>query len=165
MFDDLLNNISEFCVAHVHGHNYMGAFVDYMRHYDFVEMPVVNPGALSLGEYGSIKLVHNVEGEHSHWYVAETSKKYIPSFEYHDATSEDKYEMYHDDEDPEHEESHHFHHHDDDEHDDIDDDENELNLGKDVIKNSKEKPKERHFTKGVNPNVMSSLLNKSISQN
>ena len=63
----------------------MGAFTDQMRHFDYVELPIVNPGALSLGEYGTMKLVLHKEGENQHWYVAETSKKYLPSFTYHEA--------------------------------------------------------------------------------
>ena len=146
----------------------MGAFTDYVRHFDFVEVPIVNPGSLSLGEYGTMKLVHNVEGEHSHWYVSETTKKYIPSFTYHDDVAEGD-EM--GEEDDFSDELAAFV-----ENNYANDEEQELNQGKDLIKGKTIKKqvggsadgstpgKVKHFTHGVNPHVMSSLLNKSINQ-
>ena len=116
-------------------------------------MPIVNPGSLSLGEYGTMKLMLNAEGEHKHWYVSETTKKYIPSFIYHEAGEEE----YFDEEDTwdEYSEEEYL------------DEEEELNSGKNVIKEEKMRMgatggKVRHYTHGVNPHVMSSLLNKAV---
>mmetsp|Transcript_1721 Transcript_1721/g.2391 ORF Transcript_1721/g.2391 Transcript_1721/m.2391 type:complete len:85 (+) Transcript_1721:641-895(+) len=84
MLSSLLDEVKGVCVVAIHGHNYLGAFSDHMRHFDFVEFPVVNPGSLSLGEYGYLHLIRDSQTdeeakEHKYWRTAETSKRYLPT--------------------------------------------------------------------------------------
>ena len=77
---ELLQEIQEFCVGHVHGHSHLGAFTDSVRHSEFHEFPVVTPGALYLGEYGTMRLQRfEVDKEHPYWHVTEVTKKFLPS--------------------------------------------------------------------------------------
>lgn len=65
------------CIGAVHGHSHLGAFEDHMRHNSYVNYPIVNPGALSLGEYGYMNLIHETHDDHKHWRVAESSKRFL----------------------------------------------------------------------------------------
>ena len=117
IISDLLMEIREFCVAHVHGHSHVGAFTDYPRTYEFIDFPVINPGSLALGEYATMKLslYNDGEIEHPMWYVAEETKKHIPVF--HKVEGMEEYE-----EGENYEEDHLGHHdfHDEAGEDDID---------------------------------------------
>ena len=70
---DLLKSKQEHIVCNIHGHDHYGAFTDYVRKEDLVTVPVVNPGSLNFGEYGSIELT-KVDGK---WKVTEMTKKFV----------------------------------------------------------------------------------------
>ena len=73
---EVMNEVEEICVAHIHSNNYLGAFADYKHVGDFVDYPIINPGSLNLAEYGKVSIV-NSGGEDSFWYVNEMSKKFL----------------------------------------------------------------------------------------
>ena len=70
---DLIREQSESLVVHIHGHVHDGAFMDYVRGPN--GFPIVNPGSLSFGEYGTLTLIK--DAENGQWRVFEATKKYL----------------------------------------------------------------------------------------
>ena len=122
IISDLLMEIREFCVAHVHGHSHVGAFTDYPRTYEFIDFPIINPGSLALGEYATMKLslYNDGEIEHPMWYVASETKKHIPTLGFHNIAGMEEYEEGENYEEEDHLSHHDFHDEDGEDNVDID---------------------------------------------
>ena len=138
--------------------------MDYIRHATFAEYPVINPGSLSLGEYGVMKLFLNDEQEEggerfTHWHVSEATKKFLPSVIWFrggdDGWGEEMDEFY---ANMSHEDLEKM----DFDEDEFDDDSSSKSYLKDKAKPSHQKHKKdggpRHFTHGVSEDVLSSML-------
>ena len=70
-----------------------------MRHNSYVNYPIVNPGSLSLGEYGYMNLIHETHDDHKHWRVAESSKRFLSLDAVKDLFAEADYESDHEEDD------------------------------------------------------------------